>query len=617
MFVTYQVTKRKQKMKLSIYLTVFLIILQAAGSAAYAQSKVLNIPSSQETAPSINDIENFVEKASPEADTGFRITGAQRADNFMMVTANPIATQAGHDILARGGSAADAAFAAQLVLGLVEPQSSGLGGGAFALYWDAKEQKLTSYDGRETAPASVTETIFLKNGRPMDFHDAATGGRAVGVPGLPKLLDLLYENHGTIPRDDVFQPAFELSKYGFIASPRLNKMIEKNKDHFRFFKSSKDYFLPNNGKAIEANQNIQNSDYNDVLFNFRNKSADIFYSGDVAQDIIKTVNEAWHNPGNMTTDDFLGYEVVMRDPVCGKYRIYKICSMGEPSSGGLTLIQSLQMLDRFDLETMSAKDPLAWHLIAEASRLAFADRNQYMADPGIVETPGAALIDPAYTAVRSTFIQADKMMENVQAGVPFAWDMNQTEPDQKNKNTGTTHISAIDKYGNAISLTSSIENAFGSKLMVDGFLLNNQLTDFSFMPERDGKKIANRAAPNKRPRSSMSPVIIFDAENKPVMVLGSAGGSRIIGYVLQRIIAVLDWDMPLDQALAMPNIIHRGGSLEIEEGKDLPFNIEALDAYGHDITRPEMNSGLTAIYKTGDTYYGAADPRREGIALGE
>lgn len=616
-------------MKLSIYITVFLIIFQISG--AFAQSKVISIKPKDpqpdkffqegeiiKEIPDIKYDDPYDAKASPESSTEFKVQDLVQANDFMIVTANPIASQAGYDILERGGTAADAAFAAQLVLGLVEPQSSGLGGGGFALYWNAKEKKLSSYDGRETAPQSVTENIFLQNGKPMDFHKAAIGGRAVGVPGLPALLDKLYELQGTMPREEIFQPALELSKYGFISSPRLSQLIEKNEEHFRFFKSAKDYFLPNNGSPIDANQNIVNSDYNNVLFDFKTQGAKIFYEGQVAQDIIQTVNEAWYNPGKMSLEDFTSYEVKLREPVCRKYRTYKVCSMAEPSSGGLIIIQALMMLDRFDLEEMNSDDPIAWHLISEASRLAFADRNQYMADPDFVVTPGEALIDPAYTAVRSSLINEQQMIETVNAGIPFEWDVTQNEPDQKIKNSGTTHISAIDKYGNAISLTSSIETSFGAKMMVNGFLLNNQLTDFSFIPEKDGKKVANRAEPGKRPRSSMSPVIVLNEANEPIMIIGSAGGSRIIGYVLQRIIAVLDWNMPLDQALAMPNIVHRGNALEIEGGKDISFDLEAFQKqYGHEISRPDMNSGLTAIYRTGDMFVGSADPRREGVAMGE
>ncbi len=602
-------------MKLRPYIISLFIILQAL--PVFAQSKVLSVPNNSGTAPNISDIEEFIQKASPESDTGFKLSGAVQAKEFMIVTADPIATQAGFDILSRGGSAADAAFAAQLVLGLVEPQSSGLGGGGFALYWDAETQKLTSYDGRETAPASAREDMFLTRGAPMDFHDAATGGHAVGVPGLPALLDKLYADHGIIPRDDIFQPAFELSKYGFIASPRLSKLIAENKEHFRFFKSAQDYFLPNDGAPIDDHQNITNGDYNDLLFEYRSKGADIFYKGQIADDIIATVNEAWFHPGAMVKDDFTSYEVKMRDPVCGKYHEYKVCSMGEPSSGGLAIIQALQMLARFDLAQMSQDDPKAWHLIAEASNMAFADRNLYVADPDVVETPGDSLINPAYTAVRSSLINQDYAQNNISAGIPFGWQKDKNAADVRTKNTGTTHISVIDKYGNALSLTSSIETAFGAKMMVNGFLLNNQLTDFSFVPEIDGEKVANRVQAGKRPRSSMSPVIVFDKANKPVMIIGSAGGSRIIGYVLQRIIAVLDWDMPIDQAMAMPNIVSRGGDIEIEVDKDLPFDLEALQATGHSIVRAEMNSGLTGLYFKDQTWRGAADPRREGVAMGE
>ncbi len=598
-------------MKTRFYLTLFIIIIQAG--SAFAQSEAISVIPKKR----IEQDKEREAKAAPESATGIKKSKAMNGSNFMIATANPIATQAGYDILERGGTAADAAFAAQLVLGLVEPQSSGLGGGGFALYWNEKEKKLSSYDGRETAPASVTEDLFLKNGQPMDFEEAVIGGHSVGIPGLPALLDKLYKDNGMMPREEIFQPAFELSKYGFIASPRFVALLEENKESFRFFKSAKDYFLQNNGEPIELNQNIKNEEYNSVLFDFQVKGAGIFYTGRIAKDMIKTVNEAWYHPGNMTEADFASYEVKMRDPVCGKYRIYKVCSMGEPSSGGLTLIQALQMLDRFDLERLDPHTAIPWHYIAEASRLAFADRNLYMADPDVEETPGDRLINPAYTAVRSSLIQDRDAMQIVEAGKPPGWLNVNKVADNKMNNTGTTHISVVDKYGNAISLTSSIETAFGAKIMTNGFLLNNQLTDFSFIPEKDGRKVANRPGPGKRPRSSMTPVIVFDQNDKPVMVIGSAGGSRIIGYVLQRIIAVLDWNMPVEDALALPNILSRGDDIEIEEGKDLPFEPEILEAMGHRVERPEMNSGLSALVWTDGTWYGAADPRREGDALGD
>jgi gamma-glutamyltranspeptidase / glutathione hydrolase len=599
MLVTETETAPKHKQKMKLPINFILIILFFQILAIPVSANELDIP--------------------PESSSGYSEKTAATGQKVMMVTANPIATQAGYDILELGGTAAEAAFAAQLVLGLVEPQSSGLGGGGFALYWDATEKKLHSYDGRETAPAAVTEDWFLhKDGTPMEFYEASIGGHAVGIPGTPKLLQTLYEIHGgKVTKDEIFSPAMELAEYGFIVSPRLAALIAENKKYFRYFKSAKDYFTPE-GYGINLNQNITNDSYLTTLKLFKEEGSEIFYSGQIAKEIQETVNEAWHNPGVMSPEDFLSYEIKERPPVCGQYRTYKICSMGEPSSGGLTLIQSLQMLDRFDLESLSPNDPQVWHLITQAMRLSFADRNMYMADPDYEKTPGDKLIHPAYTAVRSSIISPQNTLEEITAGIPPAWDFRPQSVDKSKEASGTTHIVAIDQYGNAISMTSSIETAFGAKIITNGFLLNNQLTDFSFLSEDNGHKVANRAEGGKRPRSSMTPVIVFDQDNVPILLIGSAGGSRIIDYVLQRIISILDWKIPVQKALSMPNIITHGSIIEIEDGFNEHIEINAVREYGHDIKEvKELNSGLTAAYFINGVWQGAADPRREGIALGK
>lgn len=539
------------------------------------------------------------------------------AKDFMIVTSHPLATQAGRDILEGGGTAADAAFAAQLVLGLVEPQSSGLGGGGFALYWDKENEKLVSLDGRETAPAGVGEDLFMdKSGAPIPFDKAVVGGRAVGVPGMPKLLDELHKRFGRMKRETIFSPAEELSEYGFIVSDRLVSMVKEYQEDLRFFKAAKDYFTPG-GKPLSANTNLQNPEYYRTLRLYEEKGADAIYKGEIADEIVKTVQGAWHNPGKLSLSDMAGYEVKLREPVCGIYRAYKICSMGEPSSGGLTLIQILGMLERFHLEKLKPDSALPWHLISEASRLGFADRNMYMADADFVNTPGHELINPAYIAVRSSLIQEDAIMKQIDAGHPPNWELGDQATDKSQETPGTSHIVAVDRYGNAISMTSSIESAFGAKMMSNGFLLNNQLTDFSFVPDEGGKKIANRVQAGKRPRSSMSPVIVFDVKDRPVLLIGSAGGSRIIGYVLVRLVALLDWQMKVDQALAMPNVADRDGILEIEQDRKLPFDKTLLETMGYTIRPTMMNSGLTAMVYRDGMWYGAADPRREGVAMGQ
>lgn len=552
-------------------------------------------------------------RPQPEISTGLQNSAYAQAKDFMIVTANPYATKVGYDILARGGSAADAAIAAQLILGLVEPQSSGLGGGAFTLYYDAKEQKLSSYDARETAPFLSGPFHFYKDGEPMKWQDAVLGGRSVGVPALPALIHDLHEMHGKLTWMELFGPAIKLAEEGFSVSSRMAKMVEAHADRFRQFPETAAYFLPKD-KPVTIGYNLTNPAYAEMLKNLSFYGTNRFYKGTLAEKIIDKVQNIEGNPGLLTTRDFKEYKVKQREPLCAPYRAYKICSMGEPSSGGLTLLQILGMLEHSDLPKWGADNPQSWHAITEASRLAFADRAHYMADPDFVNTPGTALLDPAYINSRATLIQKDKAQEQVQPGIPPLWEGPLYEEGNALDRPGTTHISIIDKYGNALSMTSTIESAFGSHLMVGGFLLNNQLTDFSFSPfGKDGKTlVANMVEGGKRPRSSMAPTIVFDAQGKPVLIIGSAGGSRIIGYVLQSLIAILDWDMNVEEALSMPHILNRGITTEMEEGA----HSQALEAKGHRIKVAPLNSGLTAIHINEGKITAAADPRREGIGMG-
>ncbi|MCS5596303.1 MAG: gamma-glutamyltransferase family protein [Alphaproteobacteria bacterium] len=506
----------------------------------------------------------------------------------MVVTAHPLATKAALDTLNQGGNAADAAIAAQLVLGLVEPQSSGLGGGAFALYFDAKTHKLYNLDARETAPQSATEDMFLNaNGQPLDFFTASTSKKSIGLPGVPSLLFTLNQKFGDKSRwPDLFAPAISYAHNGFTVTPRLADSVAQYQNRLKK-NHALPYFTKTDGSLIQSGDILRNAQYAETLSNYR----------DIGPKFITP-----------------HYRIKSRPNLCATYRMhYTICSMGEPSSGGLTLLYILRLLDGFDLG--STPNAEAYHLYLEASKLAFADRNHYMADPDFVDTPGKALIHPEYLNVRRALISVEHAQEYTY-GHPKNWrgkyPPRHVGPDEG----GTTHISIIDKYGNAISMTSSIEMAFGSGYMKDGYFLNNQLTDFSFIPEKDGIKVANRAEAGKRPRSSMSPTIVFDNNHAPIMVIGSAGGSRIIGYVAQRLIAMIDWGYSAEQALNMPAILTRGASVEVEQ--NFPRALETiLRAKGHNIIRKDLNSGLTAIKKSAATYEGAADPRREGIAIGQ
>ena len=545
----------------------------------------------------------------PEMATGKRPSVEVTGQQYMVVSAHPLASRIGNEILSRGGTAADAGIAVQLALGLVEPQSSGLGGGAFALYYDAQAKRLHTLDGRETAPASVGRYLFRgKDGKPMDFDDASIGGRAVGVPGVPRLLEILHQKFGKLSWREIFTPAIALSQEGFEVTPRLAAMLRADRDNFYADVKTKLVFYPDSSTPLRAGQRLRNPDYTETLANMATQGANYFYEGEMPEKIVGLLRTNRASVGNMTLEDFSAYRVIERQPVCGTYRGYTVCSMGEPSSGGIALLQILGMVSRFDLNGWGKDDPRSWHVIAEASRLAFADRNAYAADPDHVRTPGMRLIDPDYLAARGALINEGAALRHVVAGTPPGWAL----PEQSDNAVGapgTSHITIVDGYGNILSMTTSIERAFGSHLMVGGVLLNSQLTDFSF---EEG--MANSPAGGKRPRSSMTPVIIFDLAGNPVYALGSAGGSAIIGYVAQRVIGLLDWDMTPAQAMAMPNIVHRGKVLEAEA--DAPITAAQMAGFGHPMETRDLNSGLTVVRLKGGQITGAADPRREGVAIG-
>lgn len=540
---------------------------------------------------------------------------------IMVVTANPEATRVGYEVLKGGGSAADAAVAVQLILGLVEPQSSGLGGGGFALYYEKKTNQVYSFDGRETAPMQAGQYLFRgEDGKPMEFYDAAIGGRSVGVPGTVRLLELLHKRFGVKPWRDLFSPAVTLAETGFTVSPRLAAMVEHDYDRLRTFTPTQLYFLPDAITPINAGGRLSNPSYGQTLRKLAMEGPDAFYTGGIAESIVKTVREDTYNPGLLAIEDLASYKAIERKTVCGKYRAYMICTMGEPSSGGIMLLAALGVLENFDL---SAGGPLSvrnWHLISEASRMAFADRNYYIGDPYYVQSPGEMLADPAYLRHRATLINPEQANAKISYGVPAGWskhvgeDKKQAEPAYP-KPPGTTHFCIVDAAGNIVSMTDSVEDSFGSRMMAQGFILNNQLTDFSFVPEVDGKAVANRVEGGKRPRSTMTPVIMFSPDGKPYLVIGSAGGSAIMGYVLERIVGLVDWKQDITSALAAPNILNRGKEIELEAGAaDLA---EPLRKYGHPVQMVELNSGLTAIQFQNGVMTGAADPRREGTAMGE
>ena len=553
------------------------------------------------------------QRAEPEAATGSAEKALARGETQMVVAAHPLAARAGREVLRAGGSAMDAAIAAQMMLNLVEPQSSGIGGGAFLLYWDAEAQTLTAYDGRETAPSAATPERFLDaDGARLDFGDASTGGLAVGVPGLVRMLEMAHGAHGRLDWAALFDPAIAVATNGFKVTKRLNSLLQYSAD--RLGPRARAYFLDDTGDPHPPGHVLRNPELTETFRRLAADGAAAFYSGPVARDVVETVRRAERNPGDMTLADLSDYEAKARAPVCGPYRGYRVCGMPPPTSGGLTVLQVLMMLQRFDLgdEPLNAR---ALHVITEAQRLAYADRGKYMADADFVDVP-KGLIDRTYLRARSELISPNRAMDRAEPGDPpdnagiFGEGASAEQP-------GTSHISIIDADGNVVSMTSSIERAFGSGLMVRGFLLNNQLTDFSFRPaDAEGRPVANRVAADKRPRSSMSPTIAF-ADGAPAIVTGSPGGSRIILYTLKSLIAAIDWGLNAQQAVSLPNFGSRGGPLALEAGHDWSAQAQALRGLGHTLRGTSMTSGIHMIIARDGGLEGGADPRRDGRALAD
>ncbi|WP_428928703.1 gamma-glutamyltransferase [Marinibacterium sp. SX1] len=533
------------------------------------------------------------------------------AHDWMVAAANPLAVAAGARILERGGSAVDAMIAVQTVLGLVEPQSSGLGGGAFLVYWDAAEGRLTTLDGRETAPLRATPTLFQDEaGAPLKFYDAVVGGRSVGTPGTPALMERAYKHWGRLPWPELFDDAIRLATDGFEVSPRLAGLVAGDAERLARFPATAAYFLPD-GQPIAAGDTLTNMPYALTLRLLAANGVRSFYMGKLAGQIVQAVTTAPGNPGVLGQADLALYQVVERPAVCQPYRAFEVCGMGPPSSGALTLGQILGLLDGFDLAALGAQDPQAWRLIGDASRLAFADRGRYMADSDYVPVPVKGLLAADYLAERAALLQGETALEEVAPGTPDYDHALNWADDTAIEFPSTSHISIVDAEGNVLSMTTTIENAFGSRLMVGGFLLNNELTDFSFRTHADGRPIANRVEPGKRPRSSMAPTIVM-RDGAPVLAIGSPGGSRIIGYVAQAVIGWADWGLDVQQALAMPHAVNRFGTYDVETDSQ----VAGLEALGYEVNQRELNSGLHAI-EIGKTLKGGADPRREGIALGQ
>lgn len=557
-------------------------------------------------------------RPAPEAASGTKAKSLVIAQRQMVVAAEPRAAEAGLEILRQGGSAADAAIATELVLGLVEPQSSGLGGGAFLVYWDAQSRSLATFDGRETAPAAAKPDRFIRDGKPMAFETAVRSGLSVGVPGLMRTLEAVHKRYGKLPWATLFAPAIKLAEEGFQISPRLAVLLNESKAD-NFSAGARAYFFDENDRPRAAGDVRTNSAYAETLRAIAEKGADAFYSGPIADAIVKAVGKASSIPGDMTTADLSGYVAKERDPVCVNYRARKVCGMGPPSSGGITVGTVLKLIEPFPqvqgaAALMSAP---ALHIIAEAEKLAFADRNRYIADPDHVSIP-SGLMDDTYLAERRKLINPEKAMDKAEPGLPPGLAKKTFGKDFTNEVPGTTQISIVDADGNALSMTATIESAFGSHLWAAGFLLNNQLTDFSFIPvDATGALVANAVAGGKRPRSSMAPTIVLDSQGTPEIVTGSPGGSQIILYVVKTLVGILDWGLNAQQAAALPNFGSQGGPFIIEYSPYYVWPAFDLTSYGHVIGNTTMTSGIHTIVRRAGHLEGGADPRREGVALGD
>ncbi len=572
-----------------------------------------------------------------------KVTTAQE----MVVTANPLASEAGAQVLRRGGNAIDAAIAVQAVLGLTEPQSSGIGGGGFLLYYDAERKELTSFDARETAPAAADPHLFLDaGGRALDFSTAVFSGRSVGVPGAVALWELVSSRYGSLSLSEVLRPAIRLAREGFPISPRLAASIDSFKTSLGQDEAARAYFLNPDGSGKAAGTVLRNPDYARVLARVGTAGARAFYSGPVARNIVEavTTDPRPGGPGSMTLEDLAGYRVIERAPVCGEYRYTIVCSMGPPSSGGIAELQILGILNTVDFPALGPNNVQTIHAFLQANRLAFADRNVYVADPDYVAVPTAGLIDPAYIASRAALLTTGPLAPGLAtAGTPPAVGAGGTADASQQRFGGTSHISIVDRFGNVVSTTVTVESGFGNNRLVDGFVLNNELTDFSFDPGPEGAPVANRVEGGKRPRSSMTPTIVFTREGRPAFVAGSPGGASIIGTTTQAVVAMVDFGLDPQEAANQAHFQNNntaqttleslfsetippgqpGGAPGGTTGLIGPFDVRSLipelTALGYSIpaTPSVLTSGLNLIkILPGGGLEGGTDPRREGTVAG-
>ncbi|EJI85588.1 gamma-glutamyltranspeptidase [Alishewanella aestuarii B11] len=552
------------------------------------------------------------ETREPEAATGLVQQQLTRHANAMVAAAHPLAAEAGKRILQAGGSAIDAAIATQLMLGLVEPQSSGIGGGAFILHFQADSGQLTSFDGRETAPAAAGPWLFAEDGKVLGWREAYVGGKSVGVPGVLRALADAHQQFGKLPWAALFTDTIAAAEQGFIVNERMAKQLALGWNQgLRQLSPAKEFYYPDN-QPLAAGTLLKNPEYAALLRKIASEGVSAFYQGANAEALVRTVNQAAVNPGTLTLQDLANYQAQQKDALCIPYRVYQICSMTAPSSGGVAVLQIMGMLAQFDLAALKPNSLEAVHLISQASRAAFADRDRYLADPDFAPVPVAGLLAAEYLKQRAALLTGRD--QTFSAGQPEG--AQPLASSQAVEFPNTSHLSIVDATGNAVSMTTSIENVFGSGLMVNGYLLNNQLTDFSLEPVVDGVLVANRVEGGKRPRSSMAPVMVFDADNQLKLVIGSPGGSRIINYVAQSLVAVLDWQLDVQQALNLARFTHRNDYLALEAGTELVELAPALQELGYQVQLQDLNSGLHAIEVKPTQLEGAADPRREGRVAG-
>jgi gamma-glutamyltranspeptidase/glutathione hydrolase len=527
-------------------------------------------------------------------------------------SADPRVTEAGMEMLRQGGSAADAAMAMMLALTVVEPQSSGIGGGGFLLYQDSAKGVLSTINGRETAPAAATPDRFVgPDGKALGFLEAFQGGRSVGVPGNIQLMAETHRKWGKLSWATVFKPAIRLSDKGFIVNKTLESRLKSIQPLWSNFDAARAIYW-RNGAPVTAGMKLKNPQLAATLKLLAKKGPDAFYTGPIANQIVSAVTTSKLSPGDMTMTDLAQYRAKEQQAVCAPYRVYVVCGMGPPSSGATTVLQILGTLQRFDLAASGKNSPKSWHLIGQAMQLAYADREKYLADDAFVDVPVAGLLNPEYIKERSALIDPEKARTDYPAGNPPG-AMPRTAA-ISSEVAGTTHFTAVDRNGNIANMTSTIEGPFGSQLVAGGFFLNNELTDFTFSPEKNGAPVANRVMGGKRPLSSMSPTIVFDRDGRAVLALGSAGGKRIIMHVTKTLIGVIDFGLPLDQAIALPNIYFGGGGLEVEQNTMLSAMSDGLAKFGQTVRPVDLGSKVNGAQRVGGSWTGASDPRSEGTS---